>query len=305
SYAPAWTALGAARLGTGDGPKAAEAFERAVAIAPTSVEARLALAQYRWAAGDGAGAENTLKEALATEPHQRVAHRALALLYLTTKRPAEAEPHFKALADRPDGALALADYYVTTNHHDAARQVLLPLRQDKDRAVSVAARLRLAAMDYAAGRKTEAYRTLDALIQDRPRDEQPRLTKARWLLADGDAAQAAREAGIVVKANGESAPAQYIAGVAAFASGNLRDAETAFHQVLNINPRAAAAELQLARVHLAQGDAAGALSASRRAAQLEPQDPMAGILMSRSLRAAGNPSAARDELQSRLKREPG
>ena len=44
-----------------------------------------------------------------------LAHRALALFYLTERRAAEAEPHFKALAAASaDGSLALADYYSGT-----------------------------------------------------------------------------------------------------------------------------------------------------------------------------------------------
>ncbi|HMF93801.1 MAG TPA: tetratricopeptide repeat protein [Vicinamibacterales bacterium] len=304
SYVPGWTALGAARLRDGDRAHAGEAFERATVLAPSSVDARLALAEYRWAIGDQRGTEAALNAALRLDPHQRIAHHALALLYLSTKRAAAAEPHLKAVADRPDGAIALADYYLALDRQDAARDVLVAIRDSANKPESRAARLRIATIDYASGRTAVAYRAVDDLIRQLPDDEQPRLTRARWLIRDGDVALADRAAREIADAHPDSAPAQYTAGLAALATGNLQDAERAFRQVLTINPRAAAAEIQLARVHLAQGKASKAVDASQRAVKLQPEDPTAGVMMARSLRAAGDLSRAREELGSRLAREP-
>src|SRR6185295_7586910 len=245
-----------------------------------------------------------LRAALTIDPHHRLVHRALALLYLTTKRAADAEPHFKALAGRPEGALALADYYTAIRRPDAALAVLAPLRRNSDKSLARAAQLRAAAIDYDAGRTAEAYREVDALIGGRADNEAARLLKARWLIADGDPLQAGRYAADVLKTNQQSAPAQYTAGLAAFASGNLQEAESAFRQVVAINPRAAAAELQLARVHLAQGDPSGALKASERAANLQPDDGAAAVWLARSLRANGDLSRARTELSTRLAKQP-
>src|SRR5262249_19991113 len=80
-----------------------------------------------------------------------------------------------------------------------------------------AARLRIAMIDYAAGRTAIAYRALDDLMREQPDDEQPRLTRARWLIRDGDVAQADRYAREAVNARPESAPAQYTAGLTALA----------------------------------------------------------------------------------------
>ena len=123
SYAPAWTALGAAQFLSGTRERAGEAFAKAVTLAPRSMEARLALANYEWARGDMAAAEQTLQAALSIDPGSSAIHRALALLYLSTRRAPQAEAHFKALASEPGGQLALADYYAGIGNRDAAMAV--------------------------------------------------------------------------------------------------------------------------------------------------------------------------------------
>ena len=55
--------------------------------------------------------EQTLQSGSEHRPAKRRDHRALALLYLSTRRLAQAEPHFKALASDRSDELALADYY--------------------------------------------------------------------------------------------------------------------------------------------------------------------------------------------------
>jgi tetratricopeptide (TPR) repeat protein len=304
TYAPAWTALGAAQLRNGGGKEAAAAFTRAVTVAPGSVDARIALAQYHWAAGAIADAEKTLRAALAIEEDHPVVHRALALLYLTSDRKDEAETHFKALASDPPGQLALADYYLMIDRRERALEVLTPLQDQKNQAHRRGARLRVAAIHHGAGRKTEAHGIVDALIADQPKQEEPKLAKARLLLDDGEPAEAARYAQAVLTSNQESASAHYLLGLAALAVNNLAEAESAFRQVARINPRAAAPQLQLARVHLAQGDAPNAVTASSNAVRLAPEDPTAVIVMSRSLRAAGELGRAEREITSKLEQQP-
>jgi tetratricopeptide (TPR) repeat protein len=304
AYAPAWTALGAAQLRAGARKEAAAAFTRAVALAPASIDARLALAQYHWAAGEIGDAERVLRDALAIDGEHAATHHALALLLLSSRRSDEAEPHFKALARDVDGQLALADYYVLLNRRQRALEVLAPLKDQKNAAHRRAARLRIAAIGYESGDKAGAYRLVDELIVEQPKQEEPKLAKARFLLRDRDATQAARYARDVLKGNSESVPAHYTVGLSALAVNNLAEAESAFRQVTRINPRAAAAHLQLARIHLAQGDAAKAVVASSSATRLTPDDPNTAILMARSLRAAGELTRADRQLATDIKNHP-
>ena len=59
-----------------------------------------------------------------------------------------------------------------------------------------------------------------------------------------------------------------------------------------MSPQAAAARMQLARVKLARGDAAGAVSIAELAANERPTDADAAVLLGQSLRASGNANRA-------------
>lgn len=305
SYAPAWTALGAVQFRAGTNARAAEAFQRAVELAPKSIEARLALANFDWASGDTKAAETTLNTALDIDADNTDVHRALALLYLSTRRVAEAEPHFKALAAEPGGRLALADYYTGAGERDKAMIVLRGIEAGSDKNEAKSAGLRIAALEYDAGRKPEAYAIIDRILHDNPKYEEARVAKARMLLMDKKPDAAAKEAQEAVKFAAGSISAQYTLGLTALAQNDRAAAENAFQSVLKLNPRAAAARLQLARLQLARGEAAGALESAEEVSRERPDDVDAAVLLSKSLRANGDLPRAERELASRISRNPG
>ena len=304
SYAPAWTALGGVKFLRGRRDEAAAAFRKGIDLAPKSVDARLALANFQWATGDLAKTEQTLKGALALESANPSAHRALALLYLTTNRAPAAEPHFRALASQPNGKLALADYYMGLGRTKDALVVIDELEKSPDVNEARAARLRRASLAYGEGRKPEAHQILDQMLRDKPRDAEVQIAKARMLLADGAPAEAFKHASEAVKADGSLPSAHYTLGLAALADGRTDEAEKAFEEVTRLSPRAAAANLQLSRLRLARGEPTGALNAARDAARQRPDSPEAAILVSRSLRAQGDAARAWSELSSRAAQYP-
>lgn len=305
SYAPAWSALGTAQFVGGQRAKAGEAFQKAVNLSPRSVDPYLALANYEWASGRPAAAKEALERALAIDGSNASVHRALALFSIVSRRASEAEPHFKALVNEPGGILALADYYTGTKRPDEAAATLRGIASDTNHADSKAARLRLAAIDYAAGRKAEAHATVDAILEEKPSYAEARIAKARMLLVEGgsldEAEKHAREA---LAADRLLPAAHYAIGLVALERRDTSAAEAAFREVLKLNPRAGAAQLQLARLQLAKGDASAALASAQEAARHRPEDPQAAVLVSRSLRAQGDLSRAERELESRLARTP-
>ena len=303
--APAHAALGSVQFATRN-PSARASFEQAVALQPGSVESRLALANYDWETGDHAGAERDLQAALGVDPRSADVHRALALLYVTDQRPGEAEPHFKALANQsPEGSLALADYYAGIGRPDEALRILDPLTHDPK--VARVARMRTAATLRQQGRRAEAIAIADALVKERPSDADAHSLKARLLLSDpADPAGAWAEAGEAVKADRDSAPAQYTLGLAALARADFDAAEAAFTRTLELNPLAAAAQLQIAKLRLARGDTAAALNAAEDIVAARPDDGEATLVLARSLRARGDLDRARRELTAALARKgPG
>ena len=107
-----------------------------------------------------------------------------------------------------------------------------------------------------------------------------------------------------LKRDSGSVEGQYLAGLAALAEQRPDDAELAFEQVVALNPRAAAAHRQLARLRLARGDTGRALTAAERATSLDPLDQTAALLKVRALRAQGDLAGARRELAAHIARDP-
>jgi tetratricopeptide (TPR) repeat protein len=304
SDAAAWTALGAVKFLGGRRGDAAAAFEKAVALAPQSIDARLALANFQWASGNLTEAESTLQTALAIDRTNATAHRTLALLYLSTKRAPSAEPHFKALATDAAGKLALTDYYMGLGRSAEALTIIDELEKSTDSSYVQSARLRRASLAYGSGKKLEAHQILDQIIKAKPRNAEARVAKARMLIADGKTPDALVQARAAVKADGTLPSTHYTVGLAALADGRPEEAEKAFEEVIRLAPRAAGAQLQLSRLRLARGEAAGALTAARDAAQQRPDSPEAAILVSRSLRAQGDVAKAWTEVSTSVGRHP-
>jgi tetratricopeptide (TPR) repeat protein len=163
----------------------------------------------------------------------------------------------------------------------------------------------MASIRYGAGEKTEAHRLVDELIAERPRNAEARTAKARMLLSDrAPAAEALAQAREAVKADRNHLAAHYTLGLAALAARNVLEAERAFEQSVRLSPRAAAAQMQLARIRLARGDAGAAVSAAEAAARQQPDDPEAAVLLAQSLRAQGQVDRAARELNKRLADQP-
>ena len=114
-------------------------FPKAVGVAPESLDAWLALANFLWASGQLEATEHSLRDAPAIDPTNLVANRALGVLYLATNRTPDAEPYFKAIADTEQttaARISLADYHVMTRRFDDAHRSSGPGRQQTDPAAS-------------------------------------------------------------------------------------------------------------------------------------------------------------------------
>ena len=223
------TSLGAIFFAKGQRPEAQASFERAVELDPKSEEARLALATYFMVAGELSKAEVAIKEALAVTPNSARANQMMALLLTGTGKAPEAEKAMQtavATVGTPDADLTLADYYLRLNKPDSARPILERLAQS-DR-LFVRAAIRLASIDYVAGRRSEAHHRLDDVLKRAPADSGALVTKGGWLLSEGRGTEALPLLQAAVKSNPRSASAQFVLGRALMATGDHKGAEEEF-----------------------------------------------------------------------------
>ena len=303
--AQTYSTLAALKLATGNREQAKAAFEKAVAVDARSVPARLALAIFQWSTGDPGGAEQSLKQALEIEPTDVRANRALAGLYLGTNRAAQAEPLLKAVVEKAgtvDSKIQLADYYVATNRGNDALRILEPLAAQKE--ASGAAESRMAAIVYAAGDKARGHSIVDGVIDREPKNSTALLLKARWLSAEGQQAQALERAQAATAADPSSIAAHYQLGTIQAHLRRTKEAIASFGEVLRLNPRAAAAQIQLSRLHLTEGASDTAVQFAEDALTSAPGNPEARANLVRSLIGRRDLGRAETELKALSKEYP-
>lgn len=300
-----FSALGAVQIARGRSAEAEQAFRRAVELDGRSVDAHLALGNFLWVSGRPAEAEGAFLRARSEDPTHVLANRALSAFYLGTNRAPEAEPFLRALADRAGDVrprLILADYYATLGRYREALDRLDPLATDPSSGVD--ARLRIAVIRRLQGDAPGAYRLVDEILAENPRQVRALLTRARLLIGDGRHAEAAVPAAQAVEGDASLSEGHYLLGLSRAGQRDVAGAKQAFARVLELNPRAAAAQFQLAQLELAAGNAAASRGHAEVAVSAEPGNPETRLLLARTYMAEGNLTAAQRELTSLAESRP-
>ena len=304
-HAATYTNLALLRLAQGQRQAAQEAFKRAVEIDPKSIRARLALAHFDMATGNLALAEESLKVALTLDARDSLANRALAALYVGTGRDALAEAPLKVAAEverAPRAKFALAEYYARLNRPLEARAVLEPML--KVPATYADAQTRLAQLAYSLGDKKAASKLLDEVLLRQPNHSYALQIKARWLVLEGLPVQALERAVNAVNAAPRDVGAMFLRGTLQAMNRQHDAAIKSFNEVLRLNPRAAAAQVQLAQLNIERGAAEAAVSLASEAVSTAPGVPEARLVLARALVAQGDLVRAESELDRLLKAFP-
>ncbi len=280
---------------------AEETFRKAVAMAPRSLNAHLALGNYLWSARRLDEAEHEFQQALALNPSDPLANHALATLYLVTDRVGEAEPYFKNMAANPtnrSGRLRLADYYVAISRpHDA---VLVLEDVAKDQSLHGAAEVRLAAIAYAEGHHDEAHQRIGDLLKREPANPDALIVRARFLLLEDKLDDALASTRASIASDPASAPAYFTLGTIQTRRKDFEEATRAFNEILKLRPGDTAARLQLARLALTTGAADRAARLAAEVTAKTPRDASARIVLARALMAKGDFDAAEREMRPLL-----
>jgi tetratricopeptide (TPR) repeat protein len=292
-----FVSLGAIRMQAGDAEEAEAAFRQAIALEPGSVDAHLALGNYLWAAERPAEAEQSIKQALTIAPLHLLANRMLGVLYLATQRPNEAEQPLRAVAEvskTPAARLQLADYYLGTGRTADAKAVLAELAQNQSSYAD--AEMRLASIDYAENRRAEAHQRLDGVIA-RVSSYTPALVqKAQWLTTENHLDEALDRAQAAVASDSESAIAHFTLARVQDRRREVAGAVKSYGEVLRLNPRAVAAQVELSRLNLAGGDREAALRFAEEARRTEPASVAARVALVRTLLSRGDLGRAETEI---------
>jgi tetratricopeptide (TPR) repeat protein len=291
-----YTGLASLKASSGDPVAAERIFKQAISTDPQSTSARLALAHFYWSHDRTAEAEQAMKEAHELKPNDSRVNVTLALFYQATRRRTEAEPFLRAAAeagDDPRLTMLLADYYIAHNRGAEAAKLLQPLTGDRKYGVLVS--MRLAGIAQVEGHADEAITIIDKAISSDPSNSRTLAAKSDLLLRQNRVDEAAKAADAAVAANASSAEAQFVRGRVLRAKGSFDKAEEAFNEVLRINPRAAAARVELARLRIRSG-ADDAVTVATEAAKADPRSLDARLTLARALMSKRDYAKAQEVL---------
>ena len=298
--------LGALQLAKGNREAAEDAFKKAVEMDATSVPARLALATFYLSTRRAIEAEGALKQTLQLDAANPTANRLLALLYLASNRAEAAELHLKMFADVSKtvaSQLTLADYYTRMNRTSDAARILGTVGNEDPQGFG-AAQTRLAAIEYAGKQTKEAHKRLDDLLKRQPHHSSALLLKARFLLAERQLDGALAQAKAATLANPTSPEALFLLGKAYAATAQPNEAAKAFTEVLKLNPRATAAQIELSRVQSAEGSVDASIESARQALKGQPDSLHARLLLARGLIGRRELAQAEKEMKELLTKYP-
>jgi len=316
-------------------------LNRVLELQPNHVGALLALASVKKDARDQPAAERYLKLAVDNNPRSVPAHLALIKFYLTTGRPAEAEPVFsQALrmsnnnilvleaqagyyeglkkyteaeavartiqashASDPQYWGALADFYVRIGDWARAKSELERVSQQHKDDPGILHKLIEVHLNLNDRKTAEALN--EGLLKKNPKDSYGHLFKGRLYLVDGNVEKAVLEFNETAKYQPDSAALHYWLAQADIEKGDLRLAKQELETALQDDPNYQTALLSLAKLDNATGAVDQALANSRRLAAHNPEDTDAMLLYSESSLKKGDYAAAEKALKVLLERVPG
>jgi tetratricopeptide (TPR) repeat protein len=154
------------------------------------------------------------------------------------------------------------------------------------------ATLRLAALDFQAGRRAQGYAALEEILKRTPNDEAARHTKAHFLAGEQKYEDALVLADAVVAANPRAVRTHYLRGTILQGLGRTDDAIAAIRRTLELYPSSLSAKGALAELYLAKRTPAPALQLTHEVVKAQPNSPAANFLHARAMLESGDVKGA-------------
>ena len=279
----------------GRSDRAEAVFRNAVAAAPKSAAAHLALANYLLASGKREEGEKGLRTAISVDPAHVPSLRAMGWFLTMVNRPKEAEPFFVDAANHDqsqDSKILLADYYVWSGRDADAVRVLEQLKSTQPTAT---VDTRLASILYRTDR-ARARTLVASILKTYPENADAQIISAQMLLDDRKLTEALAASDALIQRYGRLAQGHFLRGRVLSQLGQYGEAESAFREVVKLNPRAVIAHLYLARLSLLKNNVAEARQAASAVLRLAPGNPAARLVLAEAEHASGNLAAANRQI---------
>ncbi len=197
--------------------KAEAVLRNAVALDPTSDQRRLALAEFFMSRKDVPSAEQVLLDATAQLPYSSQLQFGLAALYKKIGQDTKARERYAAL-----------------------------IQEYKDKPVGLEAKVKLAEMDFQAGKQIEAERQVQDVLRENPRSSDGLTLLGRMELARRNGKDAVQAFRTVLHDQPELATVHYLLGQAYQLTGEINLAKESFERAVALYPDQVDAKRSLA-----------------------------------------------------------
>ena len=259
----------------GNFARAADYFERLVAISPSNASALVLLARARMQTGDYAAAIDWLRSALTIDDSDARTHDLLGMVYLLRGEKDAAIEQLEMAAAAPRAA------------------ELVP---------GSGLRLGLGLLD--TGRTADAMLALNRSYQQRHQDLPSTLLLTIGSMQAGDDAAAVDLAGKAVSLVPDSAYVRHVAAIAFINAGRNDDAAAQLDEALRLDPRFVPALIETARLAVQRGDHTAARKQYEKALSIDRSNPAAMLELADLAVLDGKPAEADKLLQDARDENP-
>ncbi|MBI3808400.1 MAG: tetratricopeptide repeat protein [Nitrospirae bacterium] len=231
---------------------------RMIQAEPTLFDHRLRLARFFDAQGAHEKAEEVLREAIALDQNSEERRLLLADFLSTRKDPRVAEQALlEAVAQLPHSTkiqFSLASLYLKSGQDAKAREQYATLVKDyKQKPAGFEATIKLAEMDFIAGKQTEAERQVQEVMKESPRSSDGLILSGRMALARRSGTDAVQAFRTVLHDQPELATVHFLLGQAYLLTGENNLAKESFEHAVALYPGQVDARRSLAALESQSG----------------------------------------------------
>lgn len=239
--------------------------------------------------GDITAAEAAARQALASAPQSPLAHLAMATCHLLRQDAVGASQELKTAADlspvRSDARLKYAQLKVQTGAVEEAKSLLNNItRQAPD---SLAAWRSLAQIALAEKNYPESLKLLDNIITRDPENIEAHVLQAQTWLAAGETKKSIEDLDHLNKTYPKVPMIKYELARAYLQNNDPNKAADALSQALAANPDYLEANLLLAQINLQKGNPNAVIVAMSDVLKKQPKSETANLLLAEAYQAAG------------------
>ena len=233
-------------------------MRRMVETEPKSMEHRLRLARFYMEQGADVKAETVVRDSVGAAPEDEERRLILAEYFVHRKDASAAERVLlEAAAKIPHSnkiQLGLAAFYRKSGQDEKARSHYVALVQEhQDKPVGLEAKVKLAEMEFLAGRPAEAERQVEEVLRANPRSSDGLILSGRMALARRNGKDAVQAFRIVLHDQPELATVHYLLGQAHQLTGETNLARESFEEAIALYPNQMDAKRSLAVLETRSG----------------------------------------------------